>query len=222
MVVGAARRPRAAAVAAGAAVAVTAAGLASWSAFGPRPQATAQASALRQQQVPAPTISCEIRYQTKKDEGGAFAVDLAVVNSGERPAQTWTLRFDFPADQRLTGGTGAAWSQSGHTVTARGSGPLAPGATAAVSMTGGYQASNPIPTAFALNDAACRATITGATAVPVSITGNNQAPAPAPVSGSGAGSGTPNGQDVQRLRDKFLKGDKGDKGGHGDNGGHGD
>jgi hypothetical protein len=230
------RRSRIGVMAAGAAVAVTATGLVSWSAFGAKPpaQASAQASAPRQPVAP-PTTPCEVRYQTRKDEGGAFAVDVTVVN-GDRPAPDWTLRFDFPADQKLTGGSGAAWSQSGRTVNARGTGVLAPGATATTSMTGGYQESNPIPTAFTLNDAACRATITGAAAVPVSLPGNNQAPAapPAPVSAPGAGSGGSGagtggsgagaGSDARRLQDwlrshgdnKGGKGDKGGKGGKGD------
>ncbi|GII24996.1 serine/threonine-protein kinase [Planosporangium mesophilum] len=211
------RRPRSrvAALAAGAAVAVTAAGLATWSAFTDNPQSTAQAASLRQQTVAAPSVSCEVRYQTRKDEGGAFAVDLSVVNSGANAVDNWALRFDFPADQRLTGGTGADWSQSAQTVTARGTGPLAPGATAATSLTGGYQASNPIPTDFRLNDAPCRAVVTGATAVPVNLPAP---PAPAPAAGtggSGAGNGVVSRQDLQRLRDKHLK-NKGGKGKGGD------
>jgi hypothetical protein len=212
------RRPRAGALAAGATVAVTAAGLATWSAFGAKPQAQAVAQASTQRaQVAAPAISCEVRYQTRKDEGGTFAVDVSVVNGSDRPAKNWTLRFDFPADQQLTGGSGAAWSQAGRTVTALGAGALAPDSSATASLTGRYQASNPIPTVFSLNDAPCRATITGAAAVPVSLPGNN--PPPAAGGGVGAGSGVPIDKGGQRSRgSQDGYGNLRDKGkGHGNN-----
>ncbi|MGC9669030.1 serine/threonine-protein kinase [Planosporangium sp. 12N6] len=211
-------RSRRAVVAAGAAVAVTATGLATWSTVGGETEATAQAAAVRPQAAATPPISCEVRYQTKKDEAGTFSVDVAVVNSGAHPADDWKMRFEFPADQRLTGGTGAEWTQSGRTVTARGDGPLAPGATATLTMTGGYQESNPIPTTFSLNDAACRATITGAAMVPVALTAPQApaaAPAPAAAGGTGGGSGTGTGtgmrngqqlpQQLQQLRDRLAK-----------------
>jgi serine/threonine-protein kinase len=217
------RRSRVTVMSTGAVVVVAAAGLATWSAVGPK--STAKADALASAplgQAAAPPVPCEVRYQTKKDEGGAFGVDVTVVNNGDRPAQDWTLRFDFPADQRLTGGSGAAWSQSGRTVTAHGTGILAPGATATVSMAGGYQASNPIPTVFTLNNDPCRATITGAAAVPASLPGNNPVGGPA---GTRAGSGSvpapaggaPSGNGVRRG--DGSRDNQGDKGGKGNKGG---
>ncbi|NJC65723.1 protein kinase [Planosporangium flavigriseum] len=160
-------------LAVGAAALVTVTGLTAWATAGSQTQSTAEALPA-QQQATAPPISCEVRYQTRRDQGGTFDVDLAVVNSGARPVENWTLRFDFPADQRLASGTGATWAQSGQAVTARGSAAIVPGATATAGMTGGYQASNPIPTAFTLNDAPCRATVTGA---PAAIPVNNGTPA---------------------------------------------
>jgi hypothetical protein len=239
-------RPRTAVLVASAAAAITATGLATWSAAGPGPAANAAtlAAAAPQPQVAASPPPCEVRYQTKKDEGKAFAVDVTVVNSGDRPAQDWTLRFDFPADQQLTGGAGATWSQSGRTVTARGAALLAPGDTATVSLTGGYQASNPIPTAFTLGDDACRVLITGAAAVPASLPGTKTAgEAPATAAGSvpatapktadtpSAGPTPSREQLLQQLRERLRnaqsgdkgakdtkdpKGDKGSKGGKGD------
>ncbi|NJC66875.1 protein kinase [Planosporangium flavigriseum] len=183
------RRPRVAAMAAGAAAIVTVTGVATWSTMDGKSTATAAAmSEIPAQQNTTPPATCEVRYQTKKDEGGAFAVDVSVANVGSKPVSDWTLRFDFPADQKVTGGTGAAWTQSGPSVTARGTGTLAPAATATVSLTGGYQGSNPIPTDFTLNDAACRATVTGAVAVPVVLPGTK--PADAKAAGTGAGTGS--------------------------------
>jgi serine/threonine-protein kinase len=211
-------RPRVAVMAAGAAAVVTVAGVASWSTFNAKPTANAAAATTMApvQQASAPPVPCEVRYQTKKDEGGAFAVDLSVINTSDRPTPGWTLRFDFPGDQKLTGGSGAAWSQSGRTVTAHGTGNLAPGATATASITGGYQGSNPIPTEFALSDAACRAMVSGAAAVPVSL------PANKPAGGTGAGSGSvappspaaaansqPSAQPSSSTRSERKRGDRG-------------
>jgi serine/threonine-protein kinase len=235
------RRPRVAVLATGAAMAVTATGLATWSAFSPEPTANAAALAgAPKPQVAESPARCEVRYQTKKDEGKAFAVDVTVVNSGDRPAQGWTLRFDFPADQQLTGGTGATWSQSGRTVTAQATGLLAPGDTATVSLTGGYQASNPIPTEFTLGDDTCRGLITGAAAVPASLPGTTAAgrapaataPKTAPQTAAGtapAAATTATGIDQQRLqqlREQLRKaqldsGNKSGKGAKSDNGGKG-
>ncbi|GAA1790743.1 protein kinase [Planosporangium flavigriseum] len=182
-------RPRL--VAAGAAAVVTITGLTAWADAGAQPQSSAQALPLRQHVATPPPIGCEVRYQTMRDQGGTFDVDIAIVNRATQPVGAWTLRFDFPADQRLTGGAGAEWAQSGQTVTAGGAGTLAAGATATARMTGGYQASNPIPTVFTLNGAPCRATVTGATAVPVTVPAAPQGTVyPVGVSvGTGGGSG---------------------------------
>lgn len=192
------RRPgrRSAVLAVGTAAAVTATSVLAWSAFDGKPAANAATLAAGPTRQAAPPPRCEVRYQTEKDQAGAFDVDVTVVNRSNRPASDWTLRFDFPADQRLTGGTGAAWSQSGTTVTAHGTGTIAPNGSTTVHMTGGYEHSNPIPTQFTLDDAACRAVITGAVNVPVKLPATGSAAtsgedaAPAFGSGAGAQSGT--------------------------------
>ncbi|NJC72880.1 protein kinase [Planosporangium thailandense] len=209
------RRPRrrSTVLVAGTAAAVTATGAIAWAAVGSKPAANAAtlAAAPSQQAAPAPP-PCEVRYQTKKDQSGTFAVDVTVVNHGARPAPDWTLRFDFPADQRVTGGTGATWSQTGNAVTAHGTGAIATGGSTTLSMTGGYQDSNPIPTQFTLNNATCRAVITGAVNVPVNLPATTRAAGgstptaagkPAPASGA---QGTPSpssapGQADSKLRD---------------------
>jgi serine/threonine-protein kinase len=179
------RRSRGTMLAASAAAVVAVTGIATWSTLNVKTTSKTTALAVGPTQpAAAPPAPCEVRYATKKDQGGTFAVDVSVVNIGDQPAQDWTLRFDFPADQQLTGGSGAGWSQSGRTVTAHATGVLAPGATATISMTGGYQGTNPIPTEFTLGDAACRAVVSGATAVPVGLPANNS------TGGTGAGTGS--------------------------------
>jgi eukaryotic-like serine/threonine-protein kinase len=165
------RRSRVAAIALGSAVAVTAAGLATgaWSKFdGSASGGHGQppAAAAERLQMGGTGTPCEVRYRTKSDVAGAFAVDVTIVNGNGRALPAWTLRFDFAGDQAVTGGTGAQWSQSGSSVTTRGTAPLAPGATTTASFTGGYREGNPLPTAFTLNGMSCRAAVTGATGEP--------------------------------------------------------
>jgi len=119
---------------------------------------------------------CEARYQTRTDTGRAVAAEVMVVNAGRPAGPNWTLRFDFPAEQAVTGGTGAVWTQHGRVVTARVTDPIQAGATTAMSFTGEYQGANPLPTTFLLDGAPCRATISGvivAAAPAVPPTGDN-------------------------------------------------
>jgi hypothetical protein len=201
------RRSRVAAIALGSAVAVTAAGLATgaWSKFGgsaSRDHGQPPAAAAERIQLGGEGTPCEVRYRTKSDATGAFAVDVTVVN-GDRALSDWTLRFDFAGDQAVTGGTGAQWSQSGTSVTTRGTAPLTPGATTTVSFTGGYREGNPLPTAFTLNDASCRATVTGATGTGTTGSG---------ATGAGAGNPAPPDQPAQQVA-----GDQGIQSGDGGN-----
>jgi serine/threonine-protein kinase len=206
------RRDRIAALAVGSVVAVAAAGFATWSAFTPKsPQRAVAAS--EQVQAGGAGKSCEVRYETRQDGGGTFAVDVTVARTAGQAPQGWELRFDFPADQTLTDGTGTVWEQSGRTVTLRGDHPLAPGSSVTASLTGGYQGANPIPTAFSLNGAPCTAMVTGAAHVPAAPA--PAAPAPAgPAAGNQGSSNGDSGGNGWRGNDgkKNKKGKGGDGG----------
>jgi eukaryotic-like serine/threonine-protein kinase len=84
-------------------------------------------------------------------------------------------------------------------VTVHGTAPLAPGGTATTSFTGGYREGNPLPTAFTLNNASCRATVTGATGT--GSTGTAVVPPP----------GQPN-QDAQQVADNHGSGSRPENG----------
>jgi eukaryotic-like serine/threonine-protein kinase len=208
------RRSRVAAIAVGSAVAVTAAGLATgaWSRFGGPASGhreQAPAAAAERLQMGSGGTPCEVRYRTKSDAAGAFAVDVAIVN-GDHALPDWTLRFEFAGDQVVTDGTGALWGQSAGAVTAHGVTPLAPGATATASFTGGYQEGNPLPTAFTLNNTSCQATVTGATLDAAPPPGQPAQPAPqvasdkgnAPDNGGDNGSGNGSGKGKGRGNGK--------------------
>jgi hypothetical protein len=185
------RRPRLAVAATASAVVVGGAVAAALLSGGQTPD---RAVAADQRMRAGGTASqCDVRYRTRTDEGGTFAVDVAVANTSQQPVTGWTLRFDFAGDQTLSGGTGATWTQSGREVTAHADATLTPGATATTSFTGGYRSSNPIPTVFTLNNDRCGAVVTGAAgvpagdAVPANDAGTAQGNAPAAGSGGSAG-----------------------------------
>jgi hypothetical protein len=179
------RRSRVAAIAIGSAVAVTAAGLATgaWSMFGGSASGDhgqSPTAAGERLQMGSTGTPCEVRYRTKSDVAGTFAVEVTIVNGNGRALPDWTLRFDFAGDQAVADGIGATWTQSGQAVTAAGTAPLDPGATTTVSFTGEYREGNPLPTAFTLNSASCRATVTGATGEPAQPNQPGQPNQPAP------------------------------------------
>jgi serine/threonine-protein kinase len=111
-------------------------------------------------------VPCSVRYLTRSDTSRHFEVDLTVTNNTGQPVTGWVLRFKFTGDQALRAGSAGQWTQAPTgEVTLRGAGggaPLGPGASANVSFTADYTQSNPMPTAFALGDAACSYLLVGA------------------------------------------------------------
>ncbi|WP_432968235.1 glycoside hydrolase family 3 N-terminal domain-containing protein [Dactylosporangium sp. CA-233914] len=107
--------------------------------------------------TPPPPAACAVTYSVN-DWGGGFTGTVTIRNTGSTTLTGWTLSFTFPGTQRLSQGWSATWSQSGAVVTAKGeawNGTLAPGATQSAGFNATYTGSNPRPTAFTLNGAAC-------------------------------------------------------------------
>ena len=81
-----------------------------------------------------------------------------ITNTGSSPINGWTLKFTFPGNQQVTQGWNGVYSQSGSNVTvtnASYNGSIPPGATVNPGFNGSWSGSNPSPTAFTLNGAAC-------------------------------------------------------------------
>jgi hypothetical protein len=87
-----------------------------------------------------------------------FTADLTVTNTGTG-LRSWTVTYDFPAaDQHVSRGWNATWSQTGAHATAAGSGPLSKGK----SVTVGFNATGTgaaVPTRFTLNGVDCTSTV---------------------------------------------------------------
>nr|WP_240948116.1 cellulase family glycosylhydrolase [Planosporangium mesophilum] len=96
---------------------------------------------------------CQIRYVVRPQPTG-FTADVTVTNTGTG-LKSWAVAYDFPAaDQRVSQGWNATWSQAGTRVTATGHAPLGEGA----SVTAGFNATGDpgaVPTGFTLNGVGC-------------------------------------------------------------------
>ena len=100
--------------------------------------------------------ACDVVYATN-DWPGGFTANVTIRNLGD-PINGWTLRFDFPAGQRVTQGWSANWSQSGATVTATSmpwNGSIPTGGQTSIGFNGSWTGSNPKPTAFSINGVTC-------------------------------------------------------------------
>ncbi|MFH8449053.1 cellulase family glycosylhydrolase [Streptomyces fungicidicus] len=104
------------------------------------------------------TGACAIAYRVTNEWPGGFQGEVTVRNTGSTAVNGWTLTWSFPADQRITNMWGGTPAQSGSEVSVA-SAPYTASIPASGSVVVGFTASrtatNPGPTAFALNGAAC-------------------------------------------------------------------
>jgi endoglucanase len=115
----------------------------------------------------AATTGCAVTYSVTGSWPGGFQGNVAIKNVGD-PLTAWSVAFDFPdAGQKVSQGWGAAWAQSGAHVTVTNvawNGSLGTGASTSAGFIGTFTGSNPVPTAFTLNGAACTGSPTATTA----------------------------------------------------------
>jgi serine/threonine protein kinase len=151
-------------VAVGAVAAVGAAGY-GWTVWNVEPPQDGAAQAAE----PGPR-SCVVTYSVLADDGKKFKAGVTVTNNAAAAIEDWNLRFVLLGDQKLTGYGAVRLKQQGHDVVAESSEVIHPSRTVVLDMIGGYQRSNAVPVAFALNGLMCDAMVSpkpGAPAVPV-------------------------------------------------------
>lgn len=102
--------------------------------------------------------SCGVGYRVTSSWPGGFQGEITLRNTGTSAINGWTLRWTFPNSQRITNLWGGTATQSGSEVSVAAA-PYTATIPAAGSVTLGFTASrattNPSPTAFTLNGAAC-------------------------------------------------------------------
>jgi hypothetical protein len=152
-------------VAAGALVAVAAAGF-GWKAWdSAAPQGGGAANA-------APAQSCLVTYAVLADNGRTFRAGVLVTNNSPRPVDDWDLRFVLPGDQKVTGSGAVKLRQQGRDVTAASTSAIPPRRTFQLNLKGGYRESNAVPVAFALNDQLCDALVSSKPGAPARLVPN--------------------------------------------------
>ncbi|MEV6794488.1 glycoside hydrolase family 6 protein [Streptomyces sp. NPDC051320] len=105
----------------------------------------------------AASVACNVTYTTN-DWGSGFTANVSVANVGSAALDSWTLTYSYTGNQKLTNGWNAAWSQSGSTVTVKGTDwnkSIAAGATASAGAQFAYSGSNAAPTSYAVNGTTC-------------------------------------------------------------------
>ncbi|MYZ38771.1 MULTISPECIES: glycoside hydrolase family 9 protein [unclassified Streptomyces] len=105
-----------------------------------------------------PASGCAVTYGIDSAWNNGFTATVTVKNTSTAPVDGWTLNWTYTGGQRVTNAWNATVSQSGSTVTAKDVGwnkAIAAGGSVSFGFQATFNGSNPQPTAFTLNSAAC-------------------------------------------------------------------
>jgi mannan endo-1,4-beta-mannosidase len=106
----------------------------------------------------APTGTCAVAYRAVNEWQGGFQGEITIRNTGTAPVNGWRLAFAFTGGQTITNMWGGNPTQSGGSVSvaaASYTSTISVGGSVTVGFIGAKGATNPAPTAFTLNGAAC-------------------------------------------------------------------
>ena len=105
-------------------------------------------------------VACSVQYQASEWSGG-MSVNITIKNAGDAWS-SWSLGFAFGnANQKVSQGWSANWTQSGQNVTATSlswNGAIANGGSTNIGFNGSWSGSNPAPTSFSINGTTCGGT----------------------------------------------------------------
>jgi endo-1,4-beta-xylanase len=102
--------------------------------------------------------SCHVTYTTQSQWAGGFVGQVVIGNTSSSALSSWTLKFTFPGDQKITSDFNGTASQSGANATltnASYNGSIAAGSSVTVGFQGTWTNSDAVPTSFTLNGATC-------------------------------------------------------------------
>lgn len=110
-------------------------------------------------------VGCQVSYTVNNQWPGGFGANVSITNLGD-PVTSWRLTWSFTAGQTITQLWNGSVTQSGAQVTvtnASYNGSVPTGGNTSVGFNGSWNnATNPVPTSFALNGTTC----TGGTTTP--------------------------------------------------------
>ena len=104
------------------------------------------------------STACVVTATKTADSGSTFSESLTIKNTGTSAVTGWKVGFAFGGNQKITGGTGATYHQSGAAVLAHptsGDTTIAAGASVTIGYTATYTGSNAAPAWYALNGVRC-------------------------------------------------------------------
>lgn len=101
--------------------------------------------------------TCKVTYSAS-DWGTGLSANIVIANTGTSAISNWTLGFTWPGNQQISQGWSANWTQTGNKVTATNmpwNATIAPSSSVSIGFNASYSGSDPAPTSFTLNGAAC-------------------------------------------------------------------
>jgi serine/threonine-protein kinase len=123
------------------------------------------------------TAACAADYSSQRHADGSFAARLVMSHTGTQPLPRWSTQFTVPEGHRVTGVTGADWSQRANQVTVTGGRALAPGTAAGLSLKGTFDRTDgTAPSGFTLNGVECERAVTRvrSSSTPTALTAANR------------------------------------------------
>ena len=109
--------------------------------------------------VPPPSgTACSVKYTPTSVWDNGFTADVVITNTGATTVDRWTMTYNLPAGQQITGAWNATVTQSGSAVTAKNvsyNGTLTPGGSTSFGYQGTLSGAYSSPTSFTLNGVAC-------------------------------------------------------------------
>jgi xyloglucan-specific exo-beta-1,4-glucanase len=130
----------------------------------PTPSATATTSTPTATPTGSPTttggagFACHVVYSKASEWAGGFNANVTVDNTGTTTIGSWTLRWTFPGDQKVTNAWDATVTQTGAAVTAANlsyNASISPGGNTSFGFQGTWTSNDTSPTSFTVNAIPC-------------------------------------------------------------------
>ncbi|MFJ6983394.1 MULTISPECIES: glycoside hydrolase family 6 protein [unclassified Streptomyces] len=104
-----------------------------------------------------PAAPCTVAYAVQNDWGSGFTTDVTVTNNSAAKS-SWSVKWTYAGNQRVTNGWNAKITQAGADVTAANenyNGTLPTGGSVSFGFQGSYSGTNAVPAAFTLDGVPC-------------------------------------------------------------------
>jgi xyloglucan-specific exo-beta-1,4-glucanase len=104
-------------------------------------------------------FGCHITYTKNSEWAGGFTGTVAIFNTGTTTISSWTVKFTYPGDQKITSSwNDGSLTQSGAVVTATNAsynGTISPGGNTSFGFQGTWTSNDTSPISFTLNGTTC-------------------------------------------------------------------